>query len=75
MHVFYGVLCQVWLYVFNAHYAYVQLVEDKALGFCWVWKPIQSLYKRTKAEVRIDEGYVSVLYFSFIMHVTYDSCI
>ena len=32
MHVLHGVVCQVWLYVCDAHYAYVHLVEEKALG-------------------------------------------
>ena len=29
----------------DPHYVYVHMVEEKALGVCWVWKPIQSAYK------------------------------
>ena len=57
MHVLHGVVCHVWLYVCDAHYVYVHLVEEKALGVCQVWKPILCVYEiRTKAEVRINEG-------------------
>lgn len=55
MHVLYGVVCRVWLYVWGLHYVYVDMIEEKALGVCRVWKPIQSAYGiRTKAEVRIN---------------------
>jgi len=51
MHVFHGVVCHVWLYVCDAHYVYVHMVEVKELHVCWVWKPIWSAYKiRTKVE-------------------------
>ena len=32
-------------YVCDAHYMYVHMVEEKALGVCQVWKPIQSAYE------------------------------
>ena len=48
-----GVLCHVWLYVCDAHYAYVYLVEEKGLGVCLVWRLIQSAYKiKTKVEAK-----------------------
>lgn len=66
----------VWLYVFDAHYVSMHMVEEKALGDCRVWKLIQSEYGiNKKVEVRINEGQVSILYFIFIMHVIYDSSI
>jgi len=34
------VVCRVWLYVCDAHYVYVHVVEDKEPGVCQVWKPI-----------------------------------
>ena len=40
VHVLHGVVCHVWSYVFYAHYVYVHLVEEKALGLCQVWKLI-----------------------------------
>ena len=30
------------LYVHDAHYVYVHMVEEKALGVFQVWQPIQS---------------------------------
>ena len=57
----------------DAHYAYVHMVEERALNVCRVWQPIQCAIERTEVEVRIDEGQVSVLYFGFSMHVIYDS--
>lgn len=51
MHVLHGVVCHVSLYVCDAHYVYVHMVEEKALGVCRVWKPIQCAYGiRTKVE-------------------------
>lgn len=42
--VLHGVVCCVWLYVPDAHYVYVHIVEEKALSVCQAWKPIQSVY-------------------------------
>jgi len=54
VHVFHGVVCHVWPYVCDAHYVYVHLVEEKALGVSRVWQLIWCVYKiRTKVEVRI----------------------
>ena len=36
MHVFHGVICHVWLYVWDVHYVYVYMVEEKELGVCLV---------------------------------------
>ena len=33
-------VCHVWLCVCDAHYVYVQMVEEKELGVCLVWKSI-----------------------------------
>jgi len=35
MHVFHGVVCHVWLYVCDAHYVYVHMVEVKELHVYW----------------------------------------
>jgi len=32
VHVLHGVVCQVWLYVCDAHYLSMHMVEEKALG-------------------------------------------
>jgi len=40
VNVLYGVVCHVWSYVCDAHYVYVHMVEDKALGVCLVWQLI-----------------------------------
>lgn len=50
MHVLHGVVCHVWLYVCNAYYVFAHMVEEKALGFCRVWKPICEI--RIKAEAK-----------------------
>ena len=34
MHVLHGVVCRVWLYVWDVHYVCVHMVEGKALGVC-----------------------------------------
>ena len=53
MHVLHGVVCCVWLYVCDAHYVYVHMVEEKAMGVCQMWQPIQSAYKiKTKVEAK-----------------------
>ena len=53
MHVLHGFVCHVWLYVCEAHYVYVHMVDKNALGVCWVRKPIQSAYGiRTKVEAK-----------------------
>ena len=44
MHVFHGIVCDVWLYVCDAHCMYVHMVEENAVGVCCVWKPIRSAY-------------------------------
>ena len=49
MHVLHGVVCHVWLYVCDAHYMHVHMVEDKAMGVFQVWQPIGVCTKRTKA--------------------------
>jgi len=41
VHVFHGVVHHVWLYVCDANYVYVHMVEEKALGVCQVWKLIR----------------------------------
>jgi len=46
-----GMLCV--MYVFDAHYLYVYMAKEKALGVCLVWKMIQSVYGiRTKLEAK-----------------------
>ena len=35
-----GVISRVWLYMWDVHYVYVHMIEEKALGVCGVWKPI-----------------------------------
>jgi len=40
VHVLHGVVCHVWLHMCDAHYVYVHMVEEKALGVCWVWQLI-----------------------------------
>ena len=53
MHVFHGVVCRVWLYVCDAHYVNVHMVEDKVLGVFRVCKLIQCVYRiRTKVEAK-----------------------
>jgi len=53
VHVLHGVECHVWLYVYDEHYVYAHIVEEKALGICWVWKPIWSAYGiKTKVEAK-----------------------
>ena len=39
--------CMV-LYVCDAHYVYVYMVEENALGVCQVWKLIQCAYIKEK---------------------------
>ena len=34
MHVLHGVVFHVWLYVCDAHYVHVHMVEEKALDVC-----------------------------------------
>ena len=41
VHVLHGFVCHVWFYVYDSHYVYVQMVEEKSLGDFRVWKPIQ----------------------------------
>ena len=54
MHVLHGVVCLVSLYVCHAHYVYVHMVEEKALGVCQVSKPIWCMYRiRTKVEAKV----------------------
>ena len=37
----------------DAHYVYVHMVEEKALGVCWVWKSIRGVYRiKTKVEAK-----------------------
>lgn len=50
-----GIACRVWLYV--------NLVEEKALGVCWVWQNIWSAYgRRTKVEAKDKyQHFISVL--------------
>ena len=58
------------MYVCDAHYVSMHMVEEKTLGDFQVWQLIQSVYGIKKnREVRTNEGQVSILYFSFIMHV------
>ena len=53
MHVLHGVVCRVWLCVCDAHYVYVHMVEEKALGVFRVQKPIWCAYIiRTKVEAK-----------------------
>ncbi len=53
MHVLHDVVCRVWLYVCDAHYVYVHMVEEKALGVCLVWQPIWSAYGiKTKVKAK-----------------------
>jgi len=51
--VFHGIVCHVCLYVCDAHYVYVHMVEEKELGLRRVWKMIWSKYRiRTKVETK-----------------------
>jgi len=44
-------ICHVCLYVCDAHYVYMHMVEEKALRVSQVWQIIQCVYKiRTKVE-------------------------
>jgi len=53
MHVLHGLVCHVWLYVWDVHYVCVHMVEDKSLGVCRVQQPIQSGCEiRTKVEAK-----------------------
>jgi len=48
-----GILCCVWLYVCDANYVYVHMLEGKELGDFRVWKLIQSVYGiKTKVEAK-----------------------
>jgi len=40
VHVFHGVVCHVWMYVCDAHYVYVHMADEDALGVCHVWQLI-----------------------------------
>ena len=44
MNVLHDVVCRVWLYVWDVHYVYVYMVEEKELGVCWVWQLIWFVY-------------------------------
>lgn len=48
MHVLHGIVCRLWLYVVSAHYVYVNMVKEKVLGVCLVWKLIQTMYEIRK---------------------------
>lgn len=38
-------------HVCDSHYVYVHMIEEKALGVCRVWQPIQSVHRiKTKVE-------------------------
>ena len=50
VHVLCGVIRHVWLYVYDAHYVYVYMVEEKALGVFRVWQPIQCAYKKDQSK-------------------------
>ena len=53
VHVLDGVVCCVWLHVCDAHYVYVYMVEEKALGVCRVWQSIRCAYGiNTKVEAK-----------------------
>ena len=53
MDLLHDVLCRVWLYVCNAHYVYVHMVEENALGVFQVWQSIRCAYRiRTKVEAK-----------------------
>ena len=54
MHIFYGVVCCVWLYVRDAHYVYVNMVEEKVLGVFRVWQLIWCAYEIRTKKLRID---------------------
>ena len=34
MHILHGVVCKVWMYVCDAHYVSMHVVEEKTLGVC-----------------------------------------
>lgn len=67
MHVFHGVVCRVLMYVHDAHYMYVHMVEEKILGDFRVWKLMQSAYRiKTKVNDKDElkdnyRNFVSVL--------------
>jgi len=53
VHVLHGVVSHVWLYVCDAHYVYVYMVEEKTLGVCRVWQSIWTAYRiKTKVEAK-----------------------
>jgi len=54
MHVLHGVLCIVWLYVWNLHYVCVRAIEEKTLGVFGCGNRSSAFKKRIKAQVRID---------------------
>ena len=72
MHVLHGVVCHV--YVSDAHYVYVHMVEEKALGVCLVWQSIQSAYWiKTKVEAKDKyQHFISVLLCMWFMILVYD---
>jgi len=49
VHALLGVVCHVLLYVCDARYVSVHLVEEKALSVCWLWQLIRCVYRKNKA--------------------------
>jgi len=53
MHVLHCVVCRMWLHVCDAHYVYVHVVKEEAMGVCCVCQPIQCVYRiRIKVEAK-----------------------
>jgi len=53
VHVLHDVVCHVWLYMCDAHYVYVHMVEEKALGVFQVWQSIRCACGiRTRVEAK-----------------------
>ena len=78
MHVLHGVVCLVWLYVCDAHYVYVYMFEEKALGACLVRKWILSAYRiKTKVDAKDlwkykYQHFILVFLFMSFMTMVYD---
>ena len=54
MHVLHGVVCHVWLYVWDAHYVCVHMVEEKALSVVGCDNRSSVCTKRKNEELRVD---------------------
>ena len=68
----------MWLYVCDAHYVSMHMVEEKELGVCWVWQPIWSAYRiKRKVEAKNWKKdkyhhFISILLCMWFMTMVYD---